>query len=442
MLSARRHFILFFTGAILGLTALITLLSPKVWTASADIYIDYRENDQLSGRTISPFLDDSYMQTQMDLMHSQRVVDLVIDSLQLRTGREYLSLQAKHGQQRADQELIKSISQNIDIQRAHGSRVVSISYLGNSPQQAQQFADALANAYIELGEKVAMSMGQQRFEQYSAQLENLQNEIDRIQNTLTNYQQSTGMLNVQEHGDLESQKLKELTSTLLQVQNRIEDVRARNRSTQQLLDSGIQAQDIPQITQLPSLLKLKEHLANIDRQLGSVQGSMGPNHPTVRGLQTERRRLLNDMQREVTASLDAENNELISLQQQAESLEQEIEQQRKKMLTQMDQRDRISTYQRQLASAQLVYRAALEKYDSLAMAGNISVTNATLLQAAELPTSPSSPRPMLNLLLGLFIGVLVACCLALTLELLNRRVRCIEDLRGYRNQLPLLGQAI
>lgn len=440
MLSARRRFILIFTGAILALTVLVTLLSPRVWTASTDIYIDYRENDQLSGRTISPFLDDSYMQTQMDLMHSQRVVEIVINNLQLRTRPEYLKAQAKYGEQRANRDLIKAIRQHIDIQRGHGSRVLTISYLGDSAQQARQFADAVAGAYIELGEKVAMGMGQQRFEQYNTQLENLQSEVDRIQGVLTSYQQSTGMLNTQEHGDLESQKLRELTTALLQARSRIEEVRARNHSTQQLLDSGVQAQDVPQITQQPSLLKLKEHLANIDRQLGAVQGSLGPNHPTMRGLQAERQRLLNDLRREVTANLEAERNELTSLQQQADNLEQDIEQQRQKVLMQMEQRDRISSYQRQLASAQQVYRAALEKYDSLAMAGNINVTNATILQAAELPTTPSRPRPLLNLVLGLFSGLLLASFLALALEMLNRYVRCPEDLRGYRNQLPLLGR--
>ncbi len=440
MLAGRRRFMLLVVGAMLALTVIVTLLSPKIWTATTDIYIDYRETDLISGRAISPFLDDNYMKTQLDLLQSQRVVEIVIDALKLRSYPEYREALAKHGEQRANLALITTIRENTKIQRDGGSRVVSVSYSGDSPEQARQFADAIANAYIGLNEEVSSSAARQRFEQYNAQLDNLRHEIDDIQGKLTEYQQSTGILNVREHGDLESQKLAEMTKTLLAVQTRMEEVRTRNQATQKLLDSGVPVQEIPQINQLPSLGILKEQLGRLDLQLGERQGSLGPNHPTIKGLYAERQRTIAAIRREAQVTLKADQDEVVQLQAQAESLEKDIDQQRQKVLEQMQQRDRIAAYQRQFAGAQQVYNAALEKYDTVIMAGSVNALSASVLQAADLPTSPSRPKPLVNLLLGLLSGMAVAACLALLLELLNRRVRCPEDLLSFRSAAPLLGR--
>src|SRR6478609_2067052 len=49
------------------------------------------------------------------------------------------------------------------------------------------------------------------------------------------------------------------------------------------------------------------------------------------------------------------------------------------------------------------------------------------VEAAELPTSPSSPRTEVNLLLGLLLGLTAGFVLALTRNRLDRRVRSVAD---------------
>jgi succinoglycan biosynthesis transport protein ExoP len=51
-----------------------------------------------------------------------------------------------------------------------------------------------------------------------------------------------------------------------------------------------------------------------------------------------------------------------------------------------------------------------------------------VLTQAEPPVEPSSPRLVLNLLLALFGGLLLAVVVALLLELRDRRVRTVDDL--------------
>lgn len=56
---------------------------------------------------------------------------------------------------------------------------------------------------------------------------------------------------------------------------------------------------------------------------------------------------------------------------------------------------------------------------------------------AEIPTTPSSPRPALNALLGLIVGVILGCLLAMIRDRLDTSVKQVEDLRAVTGAEPL-----
>lgn len=439
MLRARQRLIVNVAIAIFALTVLISLFLPRVWTASTDIYIDYRENDPIAAQRLSAMLDDSYMQTQLDLLRSQRVVENVIDNLNLRASPDYRKSAGNDGEEAADQLLIKQIMDNIDIQRLKGSRVVTIEFNGRSPEQAQNFANAIVQAYITLGEQMAFSAARSRLEQYNAQLEQLRREVDTVQNKLTAYQQENDILNVQEHGDQESQQLNELNKTRIMLQSALQEARAQRDSTQRLLAAGFKPEELPMVNQTAIINTLKSQLGYVDRQLGEKQGAFGPNHPSIRGLASERTKLLAWIAKEAAVILAGADSNITRLNEQISDVEGSIDRLRTTMLKKMDQRDQIAAFQRQLASAQQVYNAALQRYDSLVIATNVVSPNVAILRNAELPSAPSKPNLKVNLVLGLMVGLFIALALALLLELLNRRVHIAEDMMG-DPELPLLGR--
>lgn len=439
MLVAKRKFIVLVAFLIFAATALITAILPRIWTASTSLYIDYNESDPINGQQLSAMLDDSYLQTQLELLQSQRVAGIVIDRLHLRNTPEYRQDVANHGEALAEQSLFRGLLRNLKVDHARGSRVVNVEYSNASRSLARDVANAFASGYRQLGEQMAATAARSRFEQYNAQLDLLRKDVDTVQGRLTGYQQQNDILNVQEHGDQETQKLNELSHTLTALQTGLQEAKANQAATQELLKSGVQPYETPVANQSPAVTALKTQLGEIDRRLGDVRGSLGPNHPLIRGLTSERQRIFTRLTQESRSLLAGADSNIARLTAQIADLQQDVEHQRQKVLEQMRQRNQIAAYQRQLTSAQQVYNAALQKYDTLIMASNVTSPNVTVLRPAELPSSPSKPRVMLNLLLGLVVGLASAVILALLLELLNRRVNTVEDLLA-EPELPLLGQ--
>lgn len=100
------------------------------------------------------------------------------------------------------------------------------------------------------------------------------------------------------------------------------------------------------------------------------------------------------------------------------------------------------TQSRELESAvpnQARVVALQQKLDDLEVLKSVSSGQAQLVQRADVPTTPSSPRPKRSALIGIFAGLLLGLAVAIALEQLDRKVRSsteFEELLG----VPVLAQ--
>jgi len=175
------------------------------------------------------------------------------------------------------------------------------------------------------------------------------------------------------------------------------------------------------VAQRPNINDLKSKLNDANNRLAEVQQVLGPKHPKTLSLIAERNELQARVVRESRSSLDALQTDAKRLAMQEQALQREVDAQRDKLLEQKQHRDTITSYQRQLDSVERVYNTALQKYDEILMASNISTLDLTVLRVAEAPTSHSKPLMMQNIAASILVGLALGLCLALLYELSQRR---------------------
>ncbi|MFZ6870996.1 Wzz/FepE/Etk N-terminal domain-containing protein [Undibacterium sp. Di27W] len=413
--------------AVVG-AGVASLVLPKTYVANADIFIDYRVNDPIGGRQFHPMQDESYLQTQFDVIKSVQVAERVIQALGLQTTPEAKRFVQRYGEQRGLRALAESIVRNTDVSPHKNSRVIEIQYSSSDPRHAKDVANAVVKAYIDLSLEMMNAPARARRDQYNAQLESMSRQIDELQKKLTAYQQEYQIVDVDERSDLESKQMNALSVRLIDIQLQRVEAQAKRQSLEKLVREGNPESDIPEIAGIGHISGLKAALISLDTQLANAKITLGPRHPKYMAINDERQALMDKLKRESATAFEMLGAAEARLNQQEKAIETEIASYQKKTFENKKHRDVISSYQRQLDSVQKIYNAAIQKFDELLMTSNVAISNASVMQWAELPEKHAKPLLRNNLVFGLLAGIVFGFGLAFLLELMNRRVRCLEDL--------------
>jgi len=120
------------------------------------------------------------------------------------------------------------------------------------------------------------------------------------------------------------------------------------------------------------------------------------------------------------------------------ALKRDLERQRQRVIELRDARAGAATLVRDVDTAQKAYEAALQRYLVNKVESGASQTNVTVLNAAAEPTRAARPKAVLNIALGILVGLMLGLGAVFLLELVDRRVRSTADLEGAL-EVPLLG---
>ena len=115
-----------------------------------------------------------------------------------------------------------------------------------------------------------------------------------------------------------------------------------------------------------------------------------------------------------------------------------IEAQRTRLLKMRAQRDEVSVLVKDVEAAQRSYDAVTQRQTQSSLESQTNQTNIAVLTPATEPSEPSSPKVVRNTALAAFVATLVAVAFAFLRELMDRRVRTLDDVTELLG-VPVLG---
>jgi len=188
----------------------------------------------------------------------------------------------------------------------------------------------------------------------------------------------------------------------------------------------------------PVIANLKVDLGRAEANLQELSSRLGANNPQVIQAQAninELRSRIAAETRRVTGSVDV--NARVNASRVA-AMRDELEAQRQKVLQLKAGRDRIAVLEKELESAQRNYDSVSTRFSQVNLESQTQQANVVLLSPASPPLDAAFPKLLLNTLVGVFLGVLIAIGSALVRELVDRRVRNTRDLTESL-EVPVLG---
>jgi chain length determinant protein EpsF len=427
--------------AVVFLVGFASLIWPKQYTATASIVIDSKSDPVTAGGGAGTAGQPptTYVNTQADIIASQRVAQRVVKTLKLDQQPEARKLWAKG----TNDDISVPIA-NLLLERklivapahdspTHASNVIDISVQWSDPATAAALANGFAQAAIETNIELKVEPAKQYASWFDERSRALRADLQAKQRALSDFQSKNGIIATDEKLDVENARLAELSTELVTIQGLRQDSQSRQHQV------GTDINSLPEVLQSPVIQSLKAALSLAEAKRPDLASRLGKNHPDYQALEGEITNLRSRIAVEsanIAASLGSTTQ--VNLRRENE-VRQALEAQKKRVLDLKYQHDQSAMFQSDVTSAQrdldeVTQRLAQSNLESLTQQ-----TNVVQLSTAFAPMSPSSPKLIINLILAVFLGGVLGIGAAVGAEMRNRRVREDEDMVEILG-VPLLGK--
>jgi succinoglycan biosynthesis transport protein ExoP len=435
ILRARSKIILMTLMIVVVATVALSLALPKTYKASTTLLLNYKGTDPVSGAILPAQLVAGYMATQFDIVTSKRVALKAVDNLGLANNptfrQQFTAATGGNGDIR--EWLADMLMKMTTVTPAKESSVIELNVKSSDPTFAATVANGVATAYQELSLQIKTEPLQKAAQYFTEQMKSLRADLETAQNKLARYQQDHGLVSTDDHLDVESARMNDLSTQLVQAQGAA--IEASTRGNQAMGSGG---RDSPDVISNQMIQNQRSSLVAAEGRFALLSQTLASNHPQYQAAKAE----VDKLRAELNASIASTNNGTANngriLRQREAEVRAALTAQTAKVLQLNRARSEMSLLVKDVESAQKAYDAASARLTQTDLEGHSNQSDVSLLTPAVTPRLPSSPNIPLNVVLSILLGCMLGLALAVLTELANRRVRSVADL-GNALPAPMLG---
>jgi len=414
----------------LALASLVaSLLITPVYEAEATLLIDFRSSDPVTGQDFPQMLSDSYVATQIDLLHSLKVRRAAVDALNLTAdpGARRAYEQADAGDMPFADWLAGGMRDRIEVEKSRESRIIDVRYTDSDREQAANIANALVRVFRETKLELAEEPARDRRQKFEKYLASLRDDVSQAQKKLTAAQQDLGVLNLEDADSVDTQRLADLGLRLNEAESEHQAARSKVKRIEALKRQGKPLTAQADILGSAYVQELKGRLVQLQGNRAELAETLGSRHPRMQSLKAESATVRRQLAGEIATYVQANRSNAQSSKERESALRSSVRGERQSVLDEQRKRDQIAGHVRELESAKAVYKAALDRYDQVLGSSQLQSINVSVVHWASAPQRPIRPNTLRNVLAGLVLGLFLGVCVALVAELARRRVRTATD---------------
>jgi succinoglycan biosynthesis transport protein ExoP len=438
-LRARRKAFVIALAATIVTAIAVALIVPKKYVATATLLVDARDEQTMTPARLTTRERASYLQTQVDLIKSNRVATQVARELKLAQKPELREAWEKDtgGAGSIEDWIATGLVEKLEVDTSL-SDLVLVNYASDNPRLAAQVANGFAKAYVDTVLQLRTEPTREAAAWFDEQLKTLRAQVNQAQTKLSAYQKQKGVV-AEDRIDHESTRLAELQTQLLAARNATYDAVSRHKQATEILENGASPEAIPDVLSNLYLNGLKADLGRVEARLEQESTVLGANHPQYLRTSAEAQGLRDKLQAEVRKLVVGLGNAVEQNRRREQELAAALEAQNQRILNLKDYRIDLAAMTRDIENAQRSHDAVLTRYVTNKIESHAKQANVLLLAPAIEPLKPKHPKVGLIAALSVLVGALLAIGLVYVLETLDRRVRSRADLEA-RLAVPSLGR--
>ncbi len=317
------------------------------------------------------------------------------------------------------------------------TNLVKIGFTTTNPTLSAELANAHVAAYERRQDQMRGLESEQAQRFMRVKLAEIRDQLEKSEAALNDYRRAKGiipgLISLDGKDAVVLDRLADLSKDLTQAQV----ARIALESQVQLIDRH-QYASLPEINANPTIGDLQKQLNDLYSQAAALSSEFRPDYPPLAKLDAQ----IGEVEARLKLATDNVVNGIRAQYQEAvakeNELQQEMARQRAETLNLNDAAAQYAILQREVDTNRELYDAVLTRMKNAAVTSGAARTSVTVINSAEAPGAPVSPRKLRDLALALMVGLAGGIAAAFALESLDRTLRNPEEAENYL-RLPNLG---
>ena len=414
------------------LTTLVAIISFKmqpVYEAVARVEIE-AETPQIQSLSdldrVMP-TDQAFVETQVRVIQSDTLAWKTIQQLRLEDNlafvppRDQAKIQQANSPANNQSQLIELFKDNLRVERVRDTRVVEIKFQSTDAELAAQVANTVVDNHMEHNFRKKYDATRQASGWMEQQLDELKAKVEKSQQALVDYERQYAIVNVSDKQNVAEQRLSDLSKELTNAQsNRLE-----KESLYDLVKSS--ESQVAFIVQNELLQRFEEKHADLKTQYVDALGQYGPNFPKVIRLRDQVNEIQSIIDRERKRIVARIHNDYMAASGREKLLASAVAREKVEVGRFNQLLIQHNVLKRESDTNQQLYENLLQRLKDATVSAGLRATNIHMVDRALTPSVPVRPKKLLNIAVGLLVGLVLGITLAFIEEGVDNSVKGAED---------------
>ncbi len=476
--AKRKGIVFLFFVLTVSAFAVATLTATPKYMSSTKVLIEKNFGNPLSNReTYAPW-DPEFLETQTQLIKSAAVIKNVVKQMgadrvhnkffahkkkskkeififwfkdQLFELRELIGIEKawssfkkeatnNHSSKNSDpsskaEALIKTIQSGISVKLMPNTRILKIGYLSDNPQLSMEVANSVAQAYIDELINMQMEVAGHNIGWMKKKADIQRSKLEKSEKELQDYKTKHDIITVEDRLTVLPERLSVLSSNLTKAETRRKELFAVYK---QIIGSGKNSLGtIPAIAENDSVETINKKILVTDQKISELSKKYGPKHPKMISAYNELTNLKNKKNSILEDAVKTIENEYLLAKENEQNLRELLERTKSQAALLGERSIQLGVLQRKVDTNRYLYDALVKKMEEKDITEKSQNVNVWVIEKADLPNAPLTPRKRRNIILGIMLGIMGGLSLSFFLEYLDNTIKTPEDVQKKFN-IPVL----
>ncbi len=429
VLIKRRWTVLTSVLVLTTLAAIVSFQMPDIYQAVTRVELEAETPSIQSLNDLDRTMptNQTFVETQAEVIQTDHLAWRTIQELRLGENPVFTRDLGLPGGDSADARaliqarLIKRFHDSLEVRLVMRTRLVEVKFTSPDPKLAALAVNKHVANYIEYNFRKRYDATRQTSGWMEQQLDDLKAKVEKSQQALVDYERTHSIVNVSDKQNVAEQRLADLSRDFTNAQSE----RLERESLYDLVRAN--ESQIAFLAQSGLLQRLEEKHAELKTQYVDALGQYGPNFPKVVRLRDQVSEIQSLIEQERARVVSRIRNEYMAACGREALLSEALGKEKAAVgrLNQLLIQQNI--LKREFETNQQLYDSLLQRLKDATVSAGLRATNIHVVDPALPPSVPARPKKLLNIAIGLLLGLAVGIALAFIKEGLDTSVKSAED---------------